>query len=85
MAIAAYPWATYLGEKGIVERRAAQGLPSWQRHDPNAVPTAAKGTGMYVNSSSAKVEALKAGYDEAVLLAPDGMGSASAPERTCSW
>ena len=45
---------------------------SWQRHDPNAVPTAAKGTGMYVNSSLAKVEALKAGYDEAVLLAPDG-------------
>jgi branched-chain amino acid aminotransferase len=27
---------------------------------------------MYVNSSLAKVEALKAGYDEALLLAPDG-------------
>jgi branched-chain amino acid aminotransferase len=27
---------------------------------------------MYVNSSLAKVEALKAGYDEAILLAPDG-------------
>jgi branched-chain amino acid aminotransferase len=36
------------------------------------VPTAAKGTGMYVNSSLAKVEALKSGYDEAILLAPDG-------------
>jgi branched-chain amino acid aminotransferase len=47
-------------------------VSSWQRHDPNAVPTAAKGTGMYVNSSLAKVEALKAGYDEALLLAPDG-------------
>jgi branched-chain amino acid aminotransferase len=47
-------------------------ISSWQRHDPNAVPTAAKGTGMYVNSSLAKVEALKAGYDEAILLASDG-------------
>ena len=47
-------------------------ISSWRRHDPNAVPTAAKGTGMYVNSSLAKVEAIKAGYDEAILLAPDG-------------
>src|ERR1019366_8968670 len=30
------------------------------------------GTGMYVNSSLAKVEAIKAGYDEAILLGPDG-------------
>jgi branched-chain amino acid aminotransferase len=27
---------------------------------------------MYVNSSLAKVEAIKAGYDEAILLAPNG-------------
>jgi branched-chain amino acid aminotransferase len=47
-------------------------VSSWRRHDANAVPTAAKGTGMYVNSSLAKVEALKAGYDEAILLSPDG-------------
>ena len=71
VAIAAYPWATYLGEKGIIEGVRLK-VSSWQRHDPNAVPTAAKGTGMYVNSSLAKVEALKAGYDEAVLLTPDG-------------
>ena len=72
VAIAAWPWGTYLGEKGIVDGVRLK-VSSWQRHDPNAVPTAAKGTGMYVNSSLAKVEALKAGYDEAVLLAPDGM------------
>jgi branched-chain amino acid aminotransferase len=36
------------------------------------MPPAAKGTGMYINSSMAKIEALKAGYDEAILLAPDG-------------
>ena len=36
------------------------------------MPPAAKGTGMYINSSMAKVEALKAGYDEAVMLSPQG-------------
>ncbi|MGH9030114.1 MAG: branched-chain amino acid transaminase [Acidimicrobiales bacterium] len=71
VAIVAYPWGTYLGEEGIANGVRLK-VSSWQRHDPNAVPTAAKGTGMYVNSSLAKVEALKAGYDEALLLAPDG-------------
>ena len=47
-------------------------ISSWQRHSPNAMPPAAKGTGMYINSSMAKVEALKAGYDEAILLSPQG-------------
>ena len=32
-------------------------------------------TGNYVNSSLAKVEALKAGYDEAIMLNPDGLVS----------
>ena len=71
VAIAAWPWGTYLGDEGVANGIRLK-VSSWQRHDPNAVPTAAKGTGMYVNSSLAKVEALKAGYDEAVLLASDG-------------
>ncbi|HUD16076.1 MAG TPA: branched-chain-amino-acid transaminase, partial [Acidimicrobiales bacterium] len=70
-AIAAWPWGTYLGDEGVANGIRLK-VSSWQRHDPNAVPTAAKATGMYINSSLAKVEALKAGYDEAVLLAPDG-------------
>jgi branched-chain amino acid aminotransferase len=71
VAVAAWPWGTYLGDEGVANGIRLK-VSSWQRHDPNAVPTAAKGTGMYVNSSLAKVEALKAGYDEALLLAPDG-------------
>jgi len=71
VAIAAWVWETYLGDEGIRNGIRLK-VSSWQRHDPNAVPTAAKGTGMYVNSSLAKVEALKAGYDEALMLAPDG-------------
>jgi len=71
VAIAAWPWGTYLGDEGVANGIRLK-VSSWRRHDPNAVPTAAKGTGMYVNSSLAKVEALKAGYDEALLLDPRG-------------
>ncbi len=71
VSIATWPWGTYLGDEGVANGVSTK-ISSWRRHDPNAVPTAAKGTGMYVNSSLAKVEALRAGYDEAILLAPDG-------------
>ena len=71
VSIAVWPWGTYLGDEGI-KRGVRCKISSWQRHDPNAVPVASKGTGMYGNSSLAKVEALKAGYDEAILLSPNG-------------
>jgi branched-chain amino acid aminotransferase len=71
VSIAVWPWGTYLGEEGI-RRGVRTKISTWQRHDPNAVPVAAKGTGMYANSSMAKVEALKAGYEEAILLSPQG-------------
>ena len=71
VSIAVWPWGTYLGDEGV-ERGVRMKISSWQRHDPNAMPPAAKGTGMYLNSSMAKVEALKAGYDEAILLSPQG-------------
>jgi len=71
VAIAVWPWGAYLGEEGI-EKGVRVKISSWQRHDPNAMPPAAKGTGMYINSSMAKAEALKSGYDEAVLLSPQG-------------
>jgi branched-chain amino acid aminotransferase len=71
VSIAVWPWGTYLGDEGILHGVRMK-ISSWQRHDPNAMPPAAKGTGMYINSSMAKVEALKAGYDEAILLSPQG-------------
>ncbi|PZS23677.1 MAG: branched chain amino acid aminotransferase [Acidimicrobiales bacterium] len=71
VSIAAWEWGSYLGDEGVASGVRAK-ISSWQRHDPNAVPPAAKGTGMYVNSSLAKVEALKAGYDEAILLSSQG-------------
>ena len=74
VSIAVWPWGTYLGDEGIKHGVRVK-VSSWQRHDPNAIPPAAKGTGMYINSSMAKVEALKAGYDEAILLSPQGFVS----------
>src|SRR5438874_2761440 len=74
VSIAVWPWGTYLGDEGV-RHGVRTKISSWQRHDPNAVPPGAKGTGMYINSSMAKVEALKAGYDEAILLSPQGFVS----------
>jgi branched-chain amino acid aminotransferase len=71
VAIAVWPWGAYLGEEGTAHGVRMK-ISSWQRHDPNAMPPAAKGTGLYVNSSMAKIEAIKAGYDEAILLSPQG-------------
>jgi branched-chain amino acid aminotransferase len=71
VSIAAWPWGAYLGDDGL-NNGVKMKISSWHRHDPNAVPTAAKITGAYVNSSLAKVEALKAGYDEAIMLGSDG-------------
>ena len=71
VSIAVWPWGTYLGDEGL-KHGVRMKVSSWQRHHPNALPPAAKGTGMYINSSMAKVEALKAGYDEAILLSPQG-------------
>ncbi len=71
VSIATWPWGAYLGDEGI-RNGVRMKISSWRRHDPNAMPPAAKATGMYVNSSMAKIEALKAGYDEAILLSPQG-------------
>ncbi|MEI6709478.1 MAG: branched-chain amino acid transaminase [Actinomycetota bacterium] len=69
--IAAWPWGAYLGDEGV-ENGVKMKISSWNRHHPNVFPTGSKTVGAYVNSSLAKVEALKAGYDEAIMLGTDG-------------
>jgi branched-chain amino acid aminotransferase len=71
VSIAVWPWGAYLGEESS-QHGVRMKISSWQRHDPNAMPPAAKGVGHYVNSQLAKVEAVKSGYDEAILLSPQG-------------
>jgi branched-chain amino acid aminotransferase len=67
MVIACWPWGAYLGDDSLTNGVRMK-ISSWARHDHNIMPPAAKTTGNYANSSLAKVEALKAGYDEALLL-----------------
>jgi branched-chain amino acid aminotransferase len=72
VSIACWPWGAYLGDDAVTKGVRLK-TSSWTRHDHNIMPPASKTTGNYVNSSLAKVEALKAGYDEALMLAPNGL------------
>jgi branched-chain amino acid aminotransferase len=71
VCIAVWAWGAYLGDDAI-ENGARAKISTWRRPDPNVLPTGAKATGIYINSGLAKVEAIKAGYDDAIMLAPDG-------------
>jgi branched-chain amino acid aminotransferase len=67
VAIAAWPWGAYLGEEAL-EQGVRIKISSWRRNSQNALPAAAKADGQYINSVLAKIESLKAGYDEAIML-----------------
>ena len=72
IAIAAWKWDEYLkrtdgGEKGV------RGIvSSWIKIDNRAMPMRAKATANYANSVLARVEAIKAGFDEAIMLNSSG-------------
>jgi branched-chain amino acid aminotransferase len=67
VVIAAYPWGAYLGEEGKRQGIRAK-VSSWRRISPDSLIPHAKASGQYLNSVLAKVEASKAGYQEAILL-----------------
>jgi branched-chain amino acid aminotransferase len=69
--IMSWPWGSYLGEEGLRLGIRAK-ISSWQRVSPNIVPHVSKATGVYLNSMLAVTEANNAGYDEAILLTPEG-------------
>jgi branched-chain amino acid aminotransferase len=69
--VMSWPWGSYLGDDGLTNGIRAK-ISSWQRIPPNVVPHVAKATGVYLNSLLAVTEANNAGYDEAILLTPEG-------------
>jgi branched-chain amino acid aminotransferase len=71
VAIAAWPWGTYLGDEGLRNGIRVK-ISSYARHHVNISLTRAKVTGYYVNSQLAKYEAKEAGCDEALLLDTEG-------------
>ncbi|MFQ5561213.1 MAG: branched-chain amino acid transaminase [Nitrospinota bacterium] len=71
VAIAVWPWGSYLGDDGIEKGISVQ-VSSFTRHHVNITMTKAKTCGNYVNSILAKREAVENGFDEALLLDPAG-------------
>jgi branched-chain amino acid aminotransferase len=70
--IAAWEWGTYLGEEGL-EKGIRCKISSYTRIDSRIVPPHAKSAANYLNSGLAKQEALRCGFDEAILLNSNGL------------
>jgi branched-chain amino acid aminotransferase len=71
VAVAAWEWGAYLGKEGM-ERGIRIRTSSFTRHHVNISMCKAKAVGHYINSMLALQEALETGYDEALLLDPEG-------------
>jgi branched-chain amino acid aminotransferase len=71
VTVAAWPWGTYLGEEGLKKGIRVM-VSSYTRSHVNTVMTKAKASGSYINSQLAKREAVQHGYNEAILLDPEG-------------
>ena len=69
--IAVWAWGAYLGEEGKLNGVRAR-VSSWRRISSDALIPTAKAGGQYLNSILAKIEADKAGYEEAILLDSNG-------------
>jgi branched-chain amino acid aminotransferase len=71
VSIAVWPWGAYLGDDGKTRGIRAK-VSSWRRIPHDALIPHSKASGQYLNSVLAKVEATKAGYQEAILLDSHG-------------
>ena len=71
VSIATWPWGAYLGEDGIRNGVRAK-ISSWERISSRSLIPQAKAAGQYLNSVLAKIESVKAGYEEAILLDEHG-------------
>ena len=73
----ALPFGNYLD----IEKPIRCTISAWRRVNDNMIPARGKVTGIYVNSSLAKTEALEAGFDEAIMLTHDGHVSEGSGEN----
>jgi branched-chain amino acid aminotransferase len=80
VAITAWEWGSYLGDKGIREGIRAK-VSSYTRMHVNVNMVRGKISGQYVNSILAKREAVLAGYDEAILLDISGFVAEASGEN----
>ncbi len=80
LMVAAWPWGAYLGEEGM-KRGIRVKTSSYTRHHVNITMIHAKAVSNYTNSILANMEATDEGYDEALLLDPQGFASEGAGEN----
>lgn len=71
VAVLVWEWGSYLGDRGIQEGARLK-ISTYNRPHPNSIMTKGKITGQYVTGVMAKQEAKKQGFDEALLLDPEG-------------
>ncbi|MHB8492176.1 MAG: branched-chain amino acid transaminase [Solirubrobacteraceae bacterium] len=71
VAIACWEWGAYLGDDAKHHGISAK-VSSWRRIGPDSLIPHAKASGQYLNNVLAKIESLKAGYEEAILLDDGG-------------
>lgn len=71
LAVAVWEWKNYLGEESL-EKGIRANISTFTRHHPNVMMTKAKITGNYANSVLAKTESARLGFDEAIMLDPQG-------------
>jgi branched-chain amino acid aminotransferase len=71
VGIAVWRWDAYLGADAL-DRGVRANVSSYTRHHPNVTMTKAKIAGNYANSVLAKTESLRLGFDEAIMLDPQG-------------
>jgi branched-chain amino acid aminotransferase len=69
--VAVWEWGAYLGEEGK-SRGVRAKVSSWRRIGPDSLIPHAKASGQYLNSVLAKIESVKSGYEEAILLDKHG-------------
>jgi branched-chain amino acid aminotransferase len=71
VAVAAWPWGAYLGAEGL-EKGIRVKTSSFTHHHPNVTMCSAKAVSNYAVSILANQEATHDGYEEAMLLDPQG-------------
>ncbi len=67
VGVAVWPWGAYLGDEGM-RRGIRVKTVSWVKTPSNSVPSAVKLAGNYVNACLAYQEAMRSGFDEAILF-----------------
>src|SRR5438045_9278476 len=71
LLIAVWEWRAFFGAEAKA-RGIRANVASFTRLHPNIMMTKAKGGGNYVSSILAKTESQRAGFDEAIMLDPQG-------------